>query len=133
MSAPLRRVNDVEQRRQRHEQQHPEDQRHPGQEPAGDGPADPVRAVAHVRGRVQGVGFRWWARARALELGLAGHASNLPDGRVEVSVQGARADVEALLELLQEQPSTHSRPGSVTGVTVQWHPPRPTAAGFVEK
>lgn len=118
MSAPPRRVNDVEQEQQ---------------PPAGDGPAPPVRAVAHVRGRVQGVGFRWWTRARALELGLAGHASNLPDGRVEVSAQGPRADVEALLELLREQPTSHRRPGSVTGVTVQWHPPRPTVTGFVEK
>src|SRR5699024_1009106 len=49
---------------------------------------DPVvRALIFVRGRVQGVGFRWWPRARALELGLVGHARNLPDGRVEVNAQ----------------------------------------------
>ena len=31
---------------------------------------------------MQGVGFRWWTRARALELGLVGYASNQADGRV---------------------------------------------------
>ncbi|MDO5504656.1 MAG: acylphosphatase, partial [Actinomycetia bacterium] len=35
-----------------------------------------VRATVFVRGHVQGVGFRWWTRARALELGLVGHARN---------------------------------------------------------
>ena len=40
------------------------------------------RAAIFVRGRVQGVGFRWWTRARALELGLSGFARNLTDGRV---------------------------------------------------
>jgi acylphosphatase len=96
-------------------------------------PPDQERALAYVRGRVHGVGFRWWTRARALELGLVGHARNLPDGRVEVSAQGARAAVEELLTLLAEQPSTRSRPGHVTGVTVQWHPARPDATGFHER
>lgn len=43
-----------------------------------------ARATFFVRGRVQGVGFRWWTRSRALELGLVGHARNMDDGRVEV-------------------------------------------------
>lgn len=42
------------------------------------------RMTAFVRGNVQGVGFRWWTRSRALELGLAGHATNKADGRVQV-------------------------------------------------
>ena len=42
------------------------------------------RATLFVAGRVQGVGFRWWTRSRALELGLSGYAKNLADGRVEV-------------------------------------------------
>ena len=41
------------------------------------GPTAPCRLTAWVHGEVQGVGFRWWTRARALELGLAGSASNL--------------------------------------------------------
>ena len=43
-----------------------------------------VRLTVWVHGRVQGVGFRWWTRARALELGLTGYAANRPDGRVMV-------------------------------------------------
>ncbi|MEO6703969.1 MAG: acylphosphatase, partial [Jatrophihabitantaceae bacterium] len=33
---------------------------------------EPVRLTAWVHGQVQGVGFRWWTRSRALELGLTG-------------------------------------------------------------
>ena len=91
------------------------------------------RALVFVRGRVQGVGFRWWTRARALELGLVGHARNLPDGRVEVLAQGDGAAVEALLDLLREDPSTRSRPGRVDAVVVQRHEPRPGLTGFVER
>ena len=47
-----------------------------------------VRLTAWVHGAVQGVGFRWWTRARALELGLVGTATNLDDGRVEVVAEG---------------------------------------------
>ncbi|WP_299519884.1 acylphosphatase [uncultured Serinicoccus sp.] len=91
------------------------------------------RALIFVRGRVQGVGFRWWTRSRALELGLVGHALNLPDGRVEVSAQGERAAVDALVELLREDPSTRSRPGRVDGVVVQRHAAREGTTGFVER
>ena len=38
-----------------------------------------------VRGRVQGVGFRYFAQRAAAELGLTGYVRNLDDGRVEVS------------------------------------------------
>ena len=38
-----------------------------------------ARLTAWVHGCVQGVGFRWWTRSRALELGLTGYASNRPD------------------------------------------------------
>lgn len=91
------------------------------------------RALVFVRGRVQGVGFRWWTRARALELGLVGHARNMADGRVEVSAQGDRAAIEALVALLREDPSTRSRPGRVDSVTTQWHAPKEGLTGFVER
>jgi len=45
---------------------------------------------------VQGVGFRWWARRRASNLGLRGTVGNRPDGTVEVHAAG---DVESLEEL----------------------------------
>lgn len=91
------------------------------------------RAIVFVRGRVQGVGFRWWTRARALELGLVGHARNLPDGRVEVQAQGEREAIESLIELLGEDPSMRSRPGRVDGLTTQWHDPKDGISGFAER
>lgn len=86
-----------------------------------------------VRGRVQGVGFRWWTRARALELGLVGHARNMPDGRVEVLAQGEPAAVSSLVGLLEEEVSTRSRPGRVDGVVVQRHRAREGVEGFLER
>ena len=74
--------------------------------------SEDVRLTAWVHGHVQGVGFRWWTRSRALELGLAGYAGNQPDGRVLVVAQGPRADCERLLELLRGG----STPGSVEKV-----------------
>jgi acylphosphatase len=60
-----------------------------------------VRLTAWVHGQVQGVGFRWWTRARALELGLVGWATNLADGRVEVVAEGPQQSCERLVELLR--------------------------------
>lgn len=88
-----------------------------------------VRLTAWARGHVQGVGFRWWVRARALELGLAGSASNLADGRVEVVAEGSRAACERLLELLRG----NGTPGRVSGVTERWSRARGESAGFVER
>ncbi|WP_460447248.1 acylphosphatase [Angustibacter aerolatus] len=92
-----------------------------------------ARLQAFVRGTVQGVGFRWWVRSRALELGLTGSAANLDDGRVEVVAEGPRTACLRLLDLLGEQPSTHGRPGEVTYVHDAWAPPRGTGPGFVER
>ena len=67
-------------------------------------PDEPARLTAWVHGRVQGVGFRWWVRSRALELGLVGSAANLADGRVEVVAEGPRPACEALLAALRTDP-----------------------------
>jgi acylphosphatase len=86
-----------------------------------------VRLTAWVRGRVQGVGFRWWTRATALELGgLSGYASNLGDGRVQVVAEGAHAQCERLLDWL----TTGDTPGRVDGVTEIWGDPRGGYEGF---
>lgn len=57
-----------------------------------------------VRGRVQGVGFRWFVRERARELGLSGWVKNLGDGSVEVAADGADEALERLRDLLVEGP-----------------------------
>jgi acylphosphatase len=71
-----------------------------------------VRVVAVVSGHVQGVGYRWFVRELAIAAGLSGSATNLPDGRVEVAVEGPEDDVAALVDAL-EGPRA---PGSVSRV-----------------
>jgi len=70
-----------------------------------------------VRGRVQGVSFRAATRARALELGLAGVAENLPDGRVRVLARGDADALERLGEWLRQGPR-HARVDGVERVEV---------------
>ena len=57
-----------------------------------------------IRGRVQGVGFRWWTRRRASELGLRGTVANLPDGTVEVHVAGGVETLRAFAGELEGGP-----------------------------
>lgn len=57
-----------------------------------------------VEGRVQGVGFRAATRRQALALGLAGHARNLDDGRVEVLACGEDEAIESLGRWLRRGP-----------------------------
>ena len=76
------------------------------------------RVVALVSGSVQGVGYRWFVRGRATAAGLAGSATNLPDGRVEVVLEGADAAVGAVLVDLQGTQA----PGAVTRVDVRDEP-----------
>ena len=90
-------------------------------------------ARIYVRGRVQGVGFRWWTRSRALELGLVGFARNMDDGRVEICVQGPSEAISRMQVLVEEEPSTTSRPGYVQACVVQSGEPRPGLSGFTER
>jgi acylphosphatase len=57
-----------------------------------------------IDGRVQGVGYRWFARTAARELGLHGKVRNLPDGRVEVWVTGDPDQLALFLDRLREGP-----------------------------
>lgn len=86
-----------------------------------------VRLTAFVKGHVQGVGYRWWTRARALELGLVGTATNLSDGRVEVVAQGPE---QACRRLLAQLPNG---PGRVDFVAEWWAPVRPGLSGFAQR
>ncbi|MEU2173480.1 acylphosphatase [Nocardia sp. NPDC019219] len=88
-----------------------------------------VRLSAWVHGLVQGVGFRWWTRSRALELGLVGHATNARDGRVHVVAEGPRAACERLLAYLR----SGDTPGQVRLVVESWEPARGDLTGFEER
>ncbi|MGH3432307.1 MAG: acylphosphatase [Thermocrispum sp.] len=90
---------------------------------------EPARLTAWVRGDVQGVGFRWWTRSRALEFGLVGSATNLPDGRVEVIAEGSRAACLRLLDALRHGPT----PGRVDTVVDRWSPPKGGPREFTER
>ena len=57
-----------------------------------------------VSGGVQGVFYRASARARALELGIAGHARNRPDGSVEVLANGPAQALDELERWLRQGP-----------------------------
>jgi acylphosphatase len=57
-----------------------------------------------VRGRVQGVGFRYFVIREASRLALVGWTRNLPDGAVEVLASGEEASLEALQRRLGEGP-----------------------------
>jgi len=108
--------------------------------------ATAVRLVAWVEGRVQGVGFRWWVRSRALELGLVGFAENLTDGRVKVVAEGASGHCRDLLALLADGtasaeteggapgwPDRSCRPGRVTRVAHRWTDAAGDISGFTER
>jgi acylphosphatase len=92
-------------------------------------PGDQARLTAWVEGQVQGVGFRWWARTRALELGLAGWAENLEDGRVRVIAEGPTESCAKLLALLEGADT----PGRVVQVTYRWDEPQGGLSGFTER
>ena len=68
-----------------------------------------------IQGRVQGVGFRYFAARAARELGVAGWVRNLPDGSVETLVEGDAVAVEGYLDRLRRGPSA----SRVDGVVVE--------------
>jgi acylphosphatase len=57
-----------------------------------------------IRGRVQGVGYRYFAQRAAVELGLTGYTRNLDDGRVEVYATGPVAKLSELAGRLHRGP-----------------------------
>lgn len=64
------------------------------------------RLAARVTGRVQGVGFRWWIRRQADELGLTGWVMNGDDERsVELVAEGPPEALDQLERLLHAGPS----------------------------
>lgn len=62
-----------------------------------------VRKHIDFYGRVQGVGFRYYAVQKAEQLGLAGWVRNRYDGSVEMEVEGAEEDIDQLILFLQNR------------------------------
>jgi acylphosphatase len=68
-------------------------------------PEKPIQARRFlVRGRVQGVGFRWFVEREAHILGISGWVRNNHDGSVEVLAQGTRDQLSGLHYRLREGP-----------------------------
>jgi acylphosphatase len=76
----------------------------------------------YVRGRVQGVGFRYFVRTAAQRHGLCGYAQNLADGRVEFLLQGEADALEQVIRMIRAGPS-HARVDEVSLDAPQDLPP----------
>ena len=76
----------------------------------------PARLEAVARGRVQGVGFRYFILRRGMDLGLTGWVANESDGTVRCVAEGPRGDLEMLLEAMQRGPAG----ALVEGVRSTW-------------
>ena len=71
---------------------------------------------ALIHGRVQGVGYRFFAERVATQLDITGYAKNLWNGDVEVVAQGDKTSLETYLTKLREGP----RMAKVTDIDVEW-------------
>ena len=85
-----------------------------------------ARLEASVRGRVQGVGFRYYIVSHAMRLGLTGWVSNDQDGAVRCVAEGPRLRLESLLEAVREGPAS----AIVEYVTEDWLPYTGTWGSF---
>ncbi|MBI5043415.1 MAG: acylphosphatase [Nitrospirae bacterium] len=74
------------------------------------------RAEIFVSGRVHGVGYRFFTEDIAAELNLAGFSKNLPDGRVQVEVEGEIDSIKKFIEKLRIGPSA----ARVSDIKIEW-------------
>ncbi|MGA9532547.1 MAG: acylphosphatase [Anaerolineales bacterium] len=84
------------------------------------------RAHVFVRGRVQGVGFRYHTTQEAQRHGVQGWVRNLADGRVEATFEGGETDVEHMVRWCQHGPTA----AQVDHVDVQWSEATDEFSGF---
>ncbi len=79
-----------------------------------------LSAEITVRGRVQGVGYRFFTERLAAELGVHGWSMNMPDGSVQLEIEAEKKAAEKFVEGLRVGP----RMARVSDVSVAWTPYR---------
>ena len=84
------------------------------------------RLTAMVRGRVQGVSFRYYTQYEARKLGLTGWVANQRDGSVQVVAEGPLAELQLLVRFL-ERGSPAAR---VDSIDIDWSAPKFIYEGF---
>ena len=67
------------------------------------------RTTVYYTGPVQGVGFRYTAQNLALQYNVAGYVRNLPDGRVEVVMEGPDRQMDEFIDSLQQKMNGYIR------------------------
>jgi len=77
-------------------------------------------------GRVQGVGFRYTTKSVALGFEVTGIVRNLPDGRVELTVEGERDELESFQEAIRDS----GLGGFIRDEAVDWSPVTGEFKGF---
>jgi acylphosphatase len=88
-------------------------------------PSDLHRRTCHFTGRVQGVGFRYTVHNLAMPHNVRGYVRNLPDGRVELVMEGPDQDMDHLLDAIRQKMSHFIR-----RVDTQVEPPTNAFSGF---
>lgn len=83
-------------------------------------------AYVRLRGRVQGVGFRYWTRSQAMQLGIRGWVRNCADESVEAMLCGPEPDLQTMLKRLRRGPVM----ARVESMEIRWLDTTPENSGF---
>ena len=86
------------------------------------------RAVIHINGIVQGVGFRPFVYRVAKELSLFGYVLNLGDAGVRIIVEGEKEHIEKLLHQIKSNPPSIS---TIDTLDIEWRNPDGTFTDFI--
>ncbi|MEN3015129.1 MAG: acylphosphatase [bacterium] len=62
-----------------------------------------IALILNIKGKVQGVGMRYFIRKRAIELGISGYAKNLADGSVEALLIGDQQKIQILIDKIKNE------------------------------
>lgn len=80
----------------------------------------------HIKGRVQGVGYRYFVMDEAENRGLSGWVRNADSGEVEVVLLGPKPSIEGMLSALHQGPPL----SRVLRLDFEWEEPDPALKGF---